>query len=155
MVAPPTAAAIIRIMRTHLARVVVILILMAACASDEPAQPFQAVTMRAQAVADWLGIDTSTTPLATSRQVFSCPQARGVRASVEAEGEGEGRVDLDALATFVAAQFDDVAQASYFGGLGHPHGLAWVVFDDGSKLTVINSYGTVNTLFMIVSDCHS
>jgi len=147
-------AAIIRIMRTHLAPVLmVILIFMAACGSDATAQPFEVVTTRAQAVADWLGIDTSTTPLATSEEVPSCPEARGVRASVEVMGVG--RVDLDALATFVAAQFDDVAQASYFGGLGHPHGLAWVVFDDGSKLTVINSYGAVNTLFMIVADCHS
>jgi len=131
----------------------VILIFMAACASDAAAQPFEAVTTRAQAVADWLGIDTSTTALATSEEVPSCPEARGVRASVSVVGMG--RVDLDALATFVAAQFDDVVRASYFGGLGHPHGLAWVVFDDGSKLTVINSYGAVNTLFMIVSDCHN
>lgn len=141
-------------MRTHLARVlIVILIFIAACASDEPAQPLQAVTTRAQAVADWLDIDTSTTPLTTSQQVPTCSGARGASASVEVAGEG--RVDLDALATFVAAQFADVAQASYFGGLGHPHGLAWVVFDDGSKLTMIDSYGTVNTLFMTVSDCHS
>jgi len=141
-------------MRTHPARVlIVILILMAACGSDVGAQSFDAVTTRAQAVLDWLGIDTSTTPLAASEEVPSCPEARGVSASVEVVGLQ--RVELDALATFVAAQFDDVAEASYFGGLGHPHGLAWVVFDDGSKLTMIDSYGTVNTLFMMVADCHS
>jgi hypothetical protein len=131
----------------------VMLILMAGCASDEPAQPFEAVAARAQAVADWFGIDTAATPLATSQEVPSCPDARGVSSS--AEVVGMGRVEMDELATFVAAQFDDVAQASYFGGLGHPHGLAWVVFDDGSKLTVIDSYGTINTLFMVVFDCHS
>ena len=139
-------------MRAHLAGLVVV-VLMAACGSAVTAEPFEGVRGRAAAVADWLGVDPSTHPVETSESVPSCPDAGGVSATVEVEGLA--RVEMEALETFVSASFGDVAEASYFGGLGHPHGLAWVVFGDGSRLTVIDSYGTVNALFLMVFDCGS